>query len=60
MIGNFQHRGFYRVNYDANGWKMIIDQLSRDFTVGVILYIFYLLSSIIHSGVQKKSHTIFL
>ena len=33
MIGNYHHRGFYRVNYDANGWKAIKDQLDKDHTV---------------------------
>lgn len=33
IIGNFEHRGFYRVNYDSSGWDSIIDQLLKDFKV---------------------------
>lgn len=30
IIGNLKHSGFYRVNYDANNWKLLADQLATD------------------------------
>jgi hypothetical protein len=30
IIGNIQHSGFFRVNYDAENWKLLIDQLLSD------------------------------
>jgi aminopeptidase N len=30
IIGNIQHAGFYRVNYDQENWKMLIKQLNED------------------------------
>ena len=33
MIGNYHRPGFYRVNYDAIGWKAVKDQLDKDHTV---------------------------
>lgn len=27
IIGNIQHTGFYRVNYDIDNWNKLIDQL---------------------------------
>ena len=32
IIGNIKHSGFYRVNYDAHNWKLLIDQLHTDLT----------------------------
>ena len=33
MVGNFHHRGFYRVNYDEQGWKNIQQKLNSNFSV---------------------------
>lgn len=33
IIGNLQHTGFYRVNYDANNWNRLIEQLNTDHRV---------------------------
>lgn len=30
MIANIQEVGYYRVNYDIDNWKLLIDQLSSD------------------------------
>jgi aminopeptidase N len=30
VIGNLQHSGWYRINYDENNWKLLIDQLNTD------------------------------
>ena len=30
IIGNLQHGGFYRVNYDEENWKLLASQLSKD------------------------------
>ncbi|XP_048251328.1 uncharacterized protein LOC124113176 isoform X1 [Haliotis rufescens] len=32
ILGNVQHHGFYRVNYDVDNWNNIIKQLKRDHT----------------------------
>lgn len=29
-IGNIQHSGWYRVNYDANNWNLLINQMIED------------------------------
>ena len=31
IIGNIQHSGFYRVNYDDENWKLLINQLDTDY-----------------------------
>ncbi len=37
VIGNIQHAGYYRVNYDDQNWKLLINQLNKDHTViGVV------------------------
>lgn len=33
LIVNVQECGFYKVNYDANNWKLISEQLKKDHTV---------------------------
>jgi aminopeptidase N len=33
VIANIKHAGFYRVNYDAHNWQLLIDQLNSDFTL---------------------------
>ena len=33
VIGNIKHGGFYRVNYDDDNWKMLIDQLKTNHTI---------------------------
>lgn len=30
IIGNIKHVGYYRVNYDAENWKLLLDQLKSD------------------------------
>lgn len=30
VIGNVKHAGFYRVNYDAQNWQLLIEQLQMD------------------------------
>lgn len=32
IIGNLQHSGFYRVNYDQHNWNLLIKQLKDDYT----------------------------
>lgn len=32
IIGNHQHKGFYRVNYEVADWNKIIDQFNKDHT----------------------------
>lgn len=31
FIGNIKHTGFYRVNYDEDNWKLLIDQLKQNY-----------------------------
>ena len=33
IVGNFNHRGFYRVNYDTDGWKKIQNELNNNYKV---------------------------
>jgi hypothetical protein len=33
IIANLDMAGFYRVNYDENNWKLIIEQLANDHKV---------------------------
>ncbi len=33
IIANVKHAGFYRVNYDQKGWKLLIDQLKANHTL---------------------------
>ena len=33
MVGNFHHRGFYRVNYNEQGWRNIQQKLNSNFDV---------------------------
>jgi hypothetical protein len=33
IIGNIQHAGYYRVNYDSQNWRLLMNQLYRDHTV---------------------------
>lgn len=33
ILGNLKHAGFYRVNYDEQNWKLIIDQLREEHTM---------------------------
>ncbi|XP_074661523.1 aminopeptidase N-like [Tubulanus polymorphus] len=33
IVGNWDHNGFYRVNYDVGLWQKLIEQLQRDRTV---------------------------
>ena len=35
IIGNLDYMGFYRVNYDEDMWKKLIQQLKKDHTVSV-------------------------
>jgi len=30
IIANVKHSGFYRVNYDAHNWKLLVNQLNSD------------------------------
>jgi hypothetical protein len=30
VVANLKHAGFYRVNYDANNWKLLIEQLKSN------------------------------
>ena len=30
IIANVKHAGFYRVNYDTAGWKLLIEQLKSE------------------------------
>lgn len=32
MLGNYHHRGFYRVNYDKRGWQAITDEINKNFS----------------------------
>lgn len=33
FIGNVKHSGFYRVNYDDNNWKLLLEQMNNDHTL---------------------------
>ena len=33
LIGNIQHSGFYRVNYDLENWNKLIKQLKENHTL---------------------------
>lgn len=43
ILGNIELSGFYRVNYDNENWKRIIDQLksNKDVRLSLILKIFF-------------------
>jgi hypothetical protein len=30
IIGNLQHSGYYRINYDKNNWNLLLDQLNTN------------------------------
>jgi aminopeptidase N len=30
IIANIKHSGFYRVNYDAHNWQLLVNQLNSD------------------------------
>lgn len=33
VIANIKHSGFYRVNYDQENWRLLINQLKQNFSV---------------------------